>query len=159
MQEDLKEVFFYKDGNFYWKNDRGRKIKAGSIAGYKDKSSGYRRLHFNGKTYNFHRLVYMYHYGYFPEFVDHIDGDKENNKIENLRGCTRCENSQNTGIRSHNTSGVKGVYRNKIKNKWVAGIRANREYIYLGSFNQLEDAEAAVIEGRKKHHKEFANFN
>ena len=101
----------------------------------------------------------MYHYGYFPEFVDHIDGDKENNKIENLRGCTRCENSQNTRIRSHNTSGVKGVYRNKIKNKWVAGIRANRKYIYLGSFNQLEDAEAAVIEGRKKHHKEFANFN
>ena len=77
-QDYLKSIFEYKDGNLYWKIKTLNKIPIGSEAGHVDV---YKRIGINGKIYLCHRLIYLFHYGYLPKFVDHIDGNKLNNNI------------------------------------------------------------------------------
>jgi HNH endonuclease/AP2 domain len=89
-----------------------------------------------------------------PKYVDHIDGNKLNNNIENLRETTATQNAQNRKIHKNNTSGVKGVYFNKYK-KWVAQLKIDNKVTYLGSFDDIKLAENAVKEARSKNHGVF----
>ena len=75
--------------------------------------------------------------------VDHINGNKLDNSLFNLRWCTHGENNQNSIIPSNNTSGVKGVCFSKRRNKWLAYIRCNRKQIYIGYYDDLEEAKIA----------------
>jgi hypothetical protein len=77
--------------------------------------------------------------------VDHIDNDKTNNNISNLRFATSKENSQNSKLRSNNTSGHKGIYFNKRAKKWRAHIQIDGININIGYFDNLEDAKIARI--------------
>jgi hypothetical protein len=77
------------------------------------------------------------------EYVDHIDGNKLNNNRHNLRWATNSENQRNTGLTSKNTSGVKGIYFQKITNKWYAQITVDRITVSLGYFNTMEEAKEA----------------
>lgn len=112
----LRELFDYKDGELYWKQSgTGRKIgvPAGTV-----KSDGYRSIGINGKIYLTHRLIFLYHHDYLPEFLDHIDGNPLNNNILNLREATKQENAQNAKkYKFHNgkptSSKFKGVSWNK----------------------------------------------
>jgi hypothetical protein len=72
--------------------------------------------------------------------VDHIDNNRSNNHITNIRWATGKENNQNKSLSSKNTSGVKGVYWNKNTNKWKAQIEINGKRINLGSFMNKDDA-------------------
>ena len=110
-----------------------------------------------GKTYKTHRLIFLYHHGYMPKQVDHIDGNKYNNMIENLRECLPCHNSQNIGVKKNNTSGIKGVIWESERNKWRVRINAQGKNVYSGRFEDIELAELVAIEARNKYHKEFAN--
>ena len=78
--------------------------------------------------------------------VDHINNDKLNNNIENLRWATYQENNRNLNISTRNTSGVKGVYFDKKINKWSARIKFDGINIYLGDFKNIEDAKKARID-------------
>lgn len=78
-QEELKEILEYKFGNLYWKKSISQRIKVGDLAGPTQK------IQVNGRTYATHRLVFLYHYGYIPECIEHLDGNKCNNAIENLQ--------------------------------------------------------------------------
>ena len=91
-----------------------------------------------------------------PSYVDHIDGDKTNNKIENLREATVSQNRFNSKLQSNNKSGVKGVHFNKNYKKWIAQITVNYKVLYLGSYDDIELAELVVQEARSTKHGVFA---
>lgn len=108
----------------------------------------------NGKKTKFyaHRLIWKIMMGEDPpQFVDHFDGNKQNNKWDNLRDCTPSENNMNMKMFSNNTSGVTGVVWNKSYGKWWARVTHNKNRISLGYFNNIDDAEAAVLEARSEY--------
>lgn len=155
-QTYLKELFEYKDGFLYWKISKGGR-KAGSRAGGNYNQYGYEQIGINKKVYGTHQLVFIYFNGYKPIEIDHIDGNTENNKIENLREANRQGNTQNQKIRSDNKSGVKGVCWYKATNQWKAQIQTNGERKLLGYFDRIEDAEKTIKQYREHQHREFAN--
>ena len=118
---------------------------------------GYIRLFVNNKRYRAHRVIFLYVNGFLPEYIDHIDGDRLNNKIENLRACTISNNQQNKKINSNNKSGIKGVSWHKATNKWRASLTFDGMCRHIGVFKRIEDAENAVRECRIKNHGEFCN--
>lgn len=92
------------------------------------------------------------------EQVDHINGDKLDNRRRNLRLANSSNNLSNVGKRKNNTSGFKGVYYNRKAKAWVASIKLMGRSIFLGNFDTPEKAHAAYCEAAKKYHGEFANF-
>ena len=152
-QELLRELFEYRDGLLVRKVSRNSNAKAGDVAGGLNPSNEYWRISIDGKHYYRSRLVYIYFYGEIPHGlqIDHIDRDRLNDKIENLRLVTHVQNNQNKSIRSDNKSGVTGVSWNKARQKYVARITKNGKHIHLGFFSELEDAIAA----RQKAEKEL----
>jgi hypothetical protein len=158
-QNYLKSILDYnpETGIFVWKVKFSKKINIGDVAGTKD-SKGYIAIKVNKKTYASHRIAWLYIYGYIPEKqIDHINGNRVDNRICNLREATNQENQFNRQIQKNNTSGVKGVCWSNQQNKWVARIRANGKRITLGLFDNLELAELVINEARLKYHKQFAN--
>ena len=147
-------AFDYQDGNLIRKT--GRLGEVGQIAGCLHKGTGYIHVKIKAKAFKAHRLVFLYHYGYLPEFVDHIDGDKTNNRIENLRLATRSQNGSNRPKQKDNTSGYKGVSWSKQYKKWVAQIMKNNKLIYLGLFATPELASQAYNAAAEKLQGEFA---
>jgi len=155
-QEFIKELFEYKDGELYWKMSFNQKIVIGSKAGGLHRH-GYMNIQINKKKYKTHRLVFLYHYGYLPKEIDHIDNDKTNNNIDNLRPATRSENMKNMGFHSKNKSGAKGVSWHKASNRWTVQLMVNNKKKYFGIYKDIELADLVAQEARNKYHKEFAN--
>lgn len=93
------------------------------------------------------------------EFCDHINMNTLDNRRSNLRVASASENRQNSGKRSNNTSGYKGVTYHKGRGKWRAQIKFNGKYKTLGEFNSAEEAYVAYCEGAKRYHGEFANLD
>lgn len=153
-QEICRSYFDYADG-LVWKVKKGR-------ANIGDKShkngNGYQAIKVNNKPYLEHKLVWLWHYGVLPEYIDHIDGNPTNNKIENLRIATHSENMRNAKLRKDSKSQVKGVYWCKSKKKWKAVLTFNGKQHYLGRFIDLELAKKAVNEARLVHHGKFCNY-
>jgi len=154
-QEQANSLFHYCDGELIRISVISKKTKVGDVAGRIGKR-GYKYLNFYGKKYYVHRVIWLMHYGTLPKILDHIDGNPLNNRIENLRERTDSQNLCNSKIKSNNTSGVKGVYWHKLKQKWTARIGFNKKEYHMGYFNEKEDAINAVLEARPKIHKEFA---
>ncbi len=115
-------------GLFYWKKGiPGR--RAGQVAGCTD-SAGYVRIRLANKLHHAHRLMWLYVHGYLPDnHIDHINCDKHDNKISNLRLATRSQNLMNRGKTSRNTSGLKGIYFNKQSSKWRFDLRVDRKLV------------------------------
>jgi len=103
-----------------------------------------------------HRLINNTFYNYD---TDHIDNNKLNNRKENLRVCTKLENSRNVGLSSNNSSGFKGVWWENGNKKWRALINANGMAIHLGCFANKNDAARAYNCAAIKYHGEFAKLN
>ncbi len=126
-----------------------------------DNSTGYvktiDKINNTGKLY-LHRLVMGCNKG-DNTTVDHIDRVRNNCRKNNLRFVTKCQNNMNAGIRSDNISGVKGVYWNQRINKWSARITANKEDIFLGNYDTIEDAEIARKNGKDKYFGEYNILN
>jgi hypothetical protein len=156
-QAEVKELFDYTDnGHLIWKTNRAN-MKAGDIAGYLRKD-GYWVMCVKYKRYLLHRLVYLWHKGTLPDYIDHIDGNPWNNRIENLRECNLSQNQQNRRIGRDNTSGIKGVSWHKHQKKWRATIRYNKEQIHLGVFDDISKAADAIKHYRAMMHGEFCKF-
>lgn len=156
-QEILKFIFEYKEGNLYWKIPTTGKVNVGDKLGSLS-SNGYFQTTVFGKRYKVHRLIFMYHYGYFPVVVDHIDGNPLNNSIENLRACSKLQNSYNKRMFRNNKSGVTGVCWNERDKRWMARCGVNGVKHHLGYFENIEDAKKVVEEFKIKNHGEFARI-
>jgi hypothetical protein len=147
---DLHNIFDYKDGKLFYKKNPNKKV--GTVSKNK-----YLNVCINYKKYYQHRIIFLMHHGYLPLVVDHIDGNKQNNTIENLRAADTSKNGMNSRLSASNKSGVKNVFWHKKANKWTAQIKLNNKKIHLGLFDDLELAELATFEARNKYHGEFAN--
>jgi hypothetical protein len=115
-------------------------------------TEGYRTGRLGGKQYLAHRVIWAIVNGQWPRGqLDHINGDRQDNRISNLRVVDNTENARNATISKGNTSGVTGVWRDTRRDRWCAEIKVNRRKIYLGSFTSLEEAAAA----RKQSEKDY----
>jgi hypothetical protein len=155
-QDYVKQLFEYRDGELFWKVKYSQRVKIGAKAGALD-GDEYFRISINSKRYLNHRLIFLMHHGYLPEYLDHIDGNPSNNKIENLRAATLTQNQHNRKLGKDNTSGVKGVCWHKIKKKWQIQMRINNKVKHFGYFDDLELADLVAQEARDKYHGAFAN--
>ena len=157
-QEELHRLFEYKEGNLYWKIKPRNSTRIGTKAGSLD-SKGYVALKLNNSRYRMHRIIWAYHYSAIPNNlqIDHIDGNKTNNMIENLRLATNSQNkSNNKRVYCNSKSNILGVHWSKIKRKWVSQICKNKKPIHLGYFVNQEDAIAARKTAELQYFAEFA---
>ena len=116
----------------------------GSIAGHKNKR-GYIKIRFNSKFYFAHRLAWFYIYKQFPiKALDHINRNKEDNRLSNLREISSKENSHNRDS--------KGYSFHKPTNKWMARIMTNYKEVYLGVFETKEEAREAYLKAKRANH-------
>lgn len=154
-QARVRELFDYRDdGQLIWKIRSGR-AATGHVAGTMD-VHGYKTVRFSGKTYKVHRLVFLWHHGFLPEEVDHVNMNRSDNRVENLRSASTSQNQANRRARSVNASGLKGVTWKPRHQKWEARIGVNGRLIYIGLFDSPEKAHAAYVEAARRHHGEFA---
>jgi HNH endonuclease len=154
-QQVVKEHFEYKDGFLYWKKCNSNRVSPGKRVDSFD-SKGYIQTMLFGKRQRAHRLIYLYHHGVLPKFIDHIDGNRANNKIENLRPATASENQHNRKARTTNKIGIKNISWSTRDKVWTVGLNVNGTCVFKKSFQDLELAELVAQEVRDKYHKTFA---
>lgn len=142
-KETLNEIFSYNDGNLSWKDT---KHKRRIFAGWLDSTSGYLRVQIGSNTWLLHRLVWTLHNGQIPEdkTIDHIDHNKENNKIENLRLATRSEQNKYQRKRKNCATPYIGVYFRKRSGKYEVALNTYehniKKTIWLGEHDDPEVA-------------------
>lgn len=132
----------------------GTKAKKGSTACTIE--SGYVTMIINGNTYRAHRLAWLYCFGEFPvDILDHINGVRDDNRLDNLRECTVQENSYNSKVKSDNTTGYKGVSLDKRSGRYRAYITVDGKQKSLGYHSSAEEASLAYNEAAKLLHSGF----
>lgn len=152
-QKRLKELLHYdpETGIFTWRKYRSYNAPTGSVAGTHN-SNGYIVICIDRSREFAHRLVWLYMHGYIPECtIDHINRDRLDNRLENLREATRQCNARNIGLQQNNTSGIKGVTWDKSRIKWVAFIKVSGKHIPLGRYADKSDAAMRRWEAEKEH--------
>jgi hypothetical protein len=140
-------------GKFYWIKQPGpaRNTTVGSIAGSVDKY-GYIVIGMMNREYKAHRLAWLYHYGEWPSgIIDHINTDRADNRISNLREANKSENGYNRRRNRNNTSGYTGVFIHKRTGYWHARISK----IHLGCFDTPEKANEARLRALDEHYGQF----
>jgi len=156
-QERLMQKVNYDpdSGVFTWKKGRGP-AKEGSTAG-RPHNRGYTRIAIDYKDYLAHRLAWLYVHGEWPrDEIDHINGDKKDNRIKNLRQATRTENCRNVKVHKRNRLGIKGVTeRDDCIKRFSAHIMIEGKVLHLGRYETAEEAKAAYNEAALRHHGEF----
>ena len=155
-QEQVKKLFDYRNGELYWMINPCKNVKIGDMAGSLN-NKGYKRTSINKKIYSIHRLIFLMHYGYLPQCLDHIDGNKTNNKIENLREATPSQNCYNAKKSIINTSGVKGVSWDSNNKKWRVRFWISNIQKDFGSYYDIKVAKFIAETMRYKYHNAFAN--
>lgn len=139
-QDRVKDIFDFKDGKLLWKTRKANGGKAGQQAGWAHRT-GYHVVSVDSKRYLAHRIIWLWHNGYLPENqIDHINRNRADNRICNLREVTQTCNNRNTGNPPTNTSGIKGVSCAKRSAKWMACIRVAKRTIYLGRHADFTEA-------------------
>jgi len=154
---DYKDLLDYdpNTGIFTWKIKTSSKAMPGYVAGWFDKD-GYRGITVFGKKLKAHRLAWWWVNGTWPEkglFVDHINRDKSDNRISNLRLATPSQSAMNRGAQSNNKSGNKGLL--KVKKYWHAQFMVAGKSIGLGYYKNINDAIAAYEQAAKQLHGDF----
>lgn len=151
--EKLLSLFDYnrETGKLYWKKD---KTPAGSIS-----ARGRISIRIDNCDYYAHRIIWKIEHNSEPHEIDHIDGDCGNNRIKNLRTCSRSQNCGNTRKHKNNTSGYKGVTFHSQTGKWRAKICVEGNHISLGLYDSAAAAHSAYAGAAFKIFKEFARVN
>lgn len=154
-KQELEKLFDYVDGGLYWKIKPSNNVNVGDKAGSAN-DRGYLFVQINKKKYSLHRLVYAYHHGYMPLFVDHIDNNKANNRIDNLRAVTKSQNQQNRKCNANSATKFKNVCWNARQAKWQVQVCVNKKRVVSKVFDDFELATLVAAEARDKFHGVFA---
>lgn len=153
--EYLNSVLEFRDGLLYNKVTRNSRAVKDNLAG--TKSGNYSAITLLGEQFLLHRIIYFMTHGFCPDFIDHIDGNPLNNKIDNLRKTTIAENALNVKLTKRNTTGYKNVTKRKSQTKWCVSIKINGKNKHLGLFEDLELADLVATEARDKFFGNLAN--
>ncbi len=155
MQASKEEILYYFEYNrergvLIWKNHwdaTARTRFTGRVAGTL-KKEGYLEVKINWKLYKVHRLIWQLEHGFEAEQIDHIDGNKSNNKISNLRNVTNRQNCQNYTI--HRKGKLVGCTWDKTRNRWKAQVKLNGKTKFLGRFDTEEQANLCYLSKLKE---------
>lgn len=150
--ERLKRIVSYnpETGLFHRMDD-------GTVCGYIN-AFGYRCLNVAGRPYRAHRLAWFYMTGVMPTvYIDHINGEKADNRFYNLRLATNSQNQANRGASRRSKSGIKGVHYQEARGKWIASIWVNGKCNQLGRFDTKEQASAAYQTASNNAFGEYAH--
>ena len=157
--EELQKVLSYnpETGVFTWIVSPSPRAPAGSVAGYINPSRGYRRIKFQDGIWATHRLAWLFGTGEDPGdlTVDHINRNKLDNRLVNLRLATQAQQNMNKGLRSNNTSGFKGVCWHRENRKWRAKVYIKGKGKHLGYFATKEEAVEAYQKAAADNYGEF----
>jgi hypothetical protein len=157
LNYDLETGFF----TWLWRKDISNCVnmrEVGKVAGSICPTTKYRRIKINGKLYKCSRLAWIYVYNKNPNFmIDHINGDRSDDRISNLREATRSQNGANRSKQKRNKWGNKGITV-RPNGKYQAEIRANGKRYYLGVYETADDAGIAYANASKKYFGEYAKF-
>jgi len=156
-QDELKALLEYdpETGVWIWRQRRNSRADVGSVAGFVRKADGYRIIgNVFGKNRKSSRLAWFYMTGYWPDYdIDHVNGDKADDRWCNLRAATVTQNIANGRTRKDNASGVKGV--DLYRGRWRAQIQVEGRKRHLGYFGTIEAASAAYVAAAKLAFGEF----
>jgi len=149
-QDQVQSLFNYNDktGELFWKEAR-YKDRQWLEAGHWH-NRGYRQVRVREKEYLVHRIIWLYVYGTHPEEIDHINGDKADNRLENLRAGNKSLNQRNAKRRKDNKSGMSGVNWCNREQRWIVRIQYNKRRIMIGQYTDLEKAKAARLAAQEK---------
>ncbi len=158
-----KEFLSYdpESGVLTWKKrvNKYSRVKIGGAAGSLHPDGGL-RIQLKGKKYLAHRLAFLMSHSFLPTFIDHINGERTDNRIKNLRECTNAQNCTNRGANKNNTSGYKGVSWERRDKKYKAQIALDNKKVYLGLHNcKHEAARVYNLAARMYHGHEFCYTN
>jgi hypothetical protein len=143
------------DGSFVWIKSNSNRAPVGSIAGSVS-TAGYIQIALNNKDFYGHRISWAFNKGLpLPDYIDHINGNSQDNRIENLRSVTMSQNLANSKTYSSNKLGVRGVRRN-AKGRYVASMTHNQKYIHIGIYSTLDAAIKARQEKAEEIYGEHA---
>jgi hypothetical protein len=156
IKSELDEYFYYKDGNLFWKKLTGKKGFIGKKAGSLQKN-GYIAIRFKGKLLYAHRMIFVMFNNYEPNLVDHVDCNKQNNNIENLRECSALENSLNKSKNKNCTFLPKGIKFRKQTKKYQGRVMLHGKEYLTSCFTTVQDAQNELIKLRNNIHGNFAN--
>lgn len=151
--EIAKQLFEYKNDTLYWKSDTNHTYSGKPVSPSTKRK--YLQLKYKKKLYYIHRIVFLLHNGYMPKYVDHINRNKHDNRIENLRACTVMQNMANSSGWS-NRSLPKGVSMNG--NNYTARIMVNNKQIRLGTYKTIEEAKNAYISKSLELNGQYSSF-
>lgn len=143
-----------KTGEFIRIKSSSKKVKIGELAGTKN-SNGYWQIYVSGKVYLAHRLAWFFYYKEIPKEIDHINRNRLDNRISNLREACRSDNAQNQAKRKNNTSGIKNIHYHNSSKKWVARCRMGGKRIFIGRYETKELAGDALFEFLKTNKNKF----
>ena len=150
--ERLKFLFSYKDGNIIRNVAKPPNTKRGDVAGTLN-DSGYLLVNVDGNSIRVHKIIWAIHYNEWPKLeIDHINGIRSDNRIENLRLASHSENAQNSFVRCTSRTGIKGVRLRDDTGKYHAYIQINKKIIDLGCYDKIKDAVSARKQAEIKYH-------
>lgn len=132
------------------------RVRVGDDVGWEDRSTGYRKVQLGGVGTYAHRLAFYLATGELSETVDHVNGDRTDNRLVNLRAAKFSENARNMAVRSDNKSGHPGVSWCRKSRLWYAYIALDGRSYSLGRYARIEDAVSARRAAEKRYHGDFA---
>jgi hypothetical protein len=148
--EELKEYFKYDNvtGKLFWNKRPSNRVLLGQEVGNHN-DQGYKVCRFKGKAIRVHRIVWALNKEELPSgFIDHINGIRDDNRMENLRVVSHAQNLQNM-------KRAKGYAFHKKNNKWTAQIAVDKQHKYLGSFDTEQEAHNAYLKAKQELHPYF----
>jgi len=140
-------------GEFRWRKSPNRRIAVGKIAGVRLNSDGYKEIQLKGTLYKAHRLAWLMCTGNMPDQIDHMNCDRSDNRLINLRSVSSKENTHNqVNAHKNSSTGVLGVVP-RPSGRYAAEIRVNGKKNYIGTFNTIDEASAAYRKAKIELHK------